>query len=432
MREARAILSALTRRDNWDRYGDAVGGIFEAPYISITQRTLYRLIKKHWDKSSSYDLQHEVLATYVEQATEKVEDRKKLLQELSLIYTDFPDTNALDQVVTGAVENHLVSNLLLSALQSLKGDDGLDISRLVSDLEGVSKGVFITNNLELITPDSVEDILKSEENCTKFSTGLPSLDSLLDGGLWESELGILLGETHIGKTWTLTHLGANALRNGHPVIHATGEISRTRTTIRYYQSLLGMTRQEVMSNPSTVKERIKELELPAWAIIDFSSRAYSVNQLRQDVLRFCDDVDTQPLIIVDYIDELKASNRNLQERFALSDITQQLRRIASETASGLWSASQVNRPAYGEQNVRKEHVAEAIAKVEKADVVLTLNQVNHERHMGIMRMMVAKARERSMPADREVAVICRPETQSFLDDQSIVADIFTRWSKTDE
>lgn len=432
MREARAILSALTRRDNWERYGEAVEGIFEASYISITQRTLYRLVKKHWSSSRSYELEHELLATYVEQATEKVEDRKKLLQELSLIYTDFPDTDALDQVVTKAVENHLVSNLLLSGLQTLKGEEGLDISRLISDLEGVSKGVFITDELEFITPDSVEDILTLEQDCTKFSTGLPSLDSLLEGGLWESELGILLGETHIGKTWTLTHLGASALRSGHPVFHATGEISKIRTTIRYYQSILGLTRQEVMSSPSAVRERLEEFDLPPWTIVDFSSKAYSVNQLRQDVLRFCDEVEDQPLIIVDYIDELKASNRKLQERFALSDITQQLRRIASETASGLWSASQVNRPAYGEQNVRKEHVAEAITKVEKADVVVTLNQVDHERHMGIMRMMVAKARERSMPSDREVAVICRPETQSFMDDQSLVADIFTRWSKTDE
>jgi hypothetical protein len=60
------------------------------------------------------------------------------------------------------------------------------------------------------------------------------------------------------------------------------------------------------------------------------------------------------------------------------------------------TGSQVNRIGYASDLITLEHVAESMEKVNKADIIITLNQNNLEERAGKMRWHIAKAREREI------------------------------------
>jgi replicative DNA helicase len=431
MPERRVILKALFQRIYWDRYGDLLGVIFQDPAVPITQRKVFAVLEDHWVSEESTDsVSLDLIKGYLGQVSDNEAQMDDLLVEISKINELVLNDSSLDKLFEKAINRHTVSKILLEAQTDLVQSGKTELSKVISELEAVERGLLSGNSLELFNPDMVDSVITKEQDCLKFPTGFVTLDGMLNGGLWESELGVLLGEVHVGKTWALTYLGVQALKSNVPVIHMTGEISFRRSHVRYYQSLLGKNRMDVMFNPADVKKELAALKLPPWCVVDFSNRAYTTSQLRQDVLKFCDTIDTQPLIIVDYIDKVKPSNFRLQERFAVAETTEMLRRIACEVNGGLWTASQVNRAAYGEQYVRKENVAEAISKVEIADVILALNQTSDEKDMGQMRWTVEKARERTIGATREVALRGMPEVQSFSEDATASVEAYSKWEKS--
>jgi replicative DNA helicase len=386
--------------------------MFTEPGVPGTFRTLYRVIHNHWKEVQEEDqLGYDLLETYAEQVKE----------------LDLGDN--LDKLLQQAVNNHALSRIFIDAQRDLVQTGSVDLNNVVSALRTVETTAAGGNRLELFDPDALANMIGVEANCRKYPTKFPSMDKMLNGGSWESELVVLLGEVHLGKTWSLTYKGSRDLLEGIPVIHFTGEITKPRSYIRYYQSLLGLDRFQIMTNPIKVGNLLKELELPPWCIVDFSNRAYSVHQLRHDVLRFCDEAGESPLIIVDYIDKLKSGDRRLEGRFALADITEYLRRIACEVRGSLWTASQIGRAGYGEMYVRMENVAEAISKVEIADIIITLNQTEEERQFNQMRWLVEKARERTLPPRPETVLRCMPEIQSFEENVQASQDQFNKWAQ---
>ena len=212
----------------------------------------------------------------------------------------------------------------------------------------------------------------------------------------------------------LVHLGSAALTVGKPVQHHTGEISRNRTSIRYYQSLLGRDRYWVLTHPDEVSDAMRALELGNWSIKEHTSRRASTAHIRRQVSEFVEQGNPNPLVIVDYLDLIDPTDRKMEGRFALTAVSRELREIAAEFECAVWSASQVSRGVWGSSNIRMQDVAEAIGKVEAADVVVTLNQTSEEKGVGRMRWYVDKARERVL-TEPEVHTIVNTEHQSFKD-----------------
>jgi KaiC/GvpD/RAD55 family RecA-like ATPase len=428
MKEEQAILKALLSREYWDAYGELLAPLFSDPAVPGTSKLLYRAIETHWTQVvEGTQLPLDLLRTYAVQLAANQYETNDLQREIESI-GNLELGEDLNVVLLKAVTNHAVSEVLINAQRKISLEGEVDLYDVMADLQLIENRTTRAKILDLFSLDNLVLGIEEELDCQKFPTEFPSLDKMLNGGLWASEIGVLLGEVHIGKTWALTYLGSRALLQGTPVIHFTGEITKARTFIRYYQSLLGMDRLAVMAKPTQVREALGDLQLPPWCVVDFSNRAYNTHQLRYDVMRFCQEVEKPPLIIVDYIDKLKSADRRLEGRFALTDITEYLRRIACEVEGGLWTASQVGRVAYGEMYVRKENVAEAIGKVEIADIIVTLNQTNEEKRFDQMRWLVEKARERVLPPQPEVVLRCHPAMQSFEENVQASQDQFDKWT----
>jgi hypothetical protein len=406
----RSVLTALLNREAWLKYG----GLFDVPFFSTdTYRGVFRLIRDTWGEydGEATDIPQEILLARLEGESVDTDTEETYRRSLGLMFDSNHDQSMLEGLVRDALFRWRAKDYLVDAAQSLEMGE-LDLFALSSRFHTLAKATEReTEQEESLVEDALE-VLRAETGVRQYSTGLDELDAQLRGGLWASEEGVLIAPSFRGKTWALVHFGAVSLKGGIPVQHHTHEISRRRVAIRYYQNLLKKDRLWILENPDIVREALRDLELPTWSIRDHSSGGVTTAKIRKEVGDFVERVDTPPLIIVDYLDLVASADRRLEGRFALTAVAQELREIAAEFDVGIWTATQANRPSWNSQNVRMSDVSEAIGKVEKADLVVTMNQTAEEKMLGLMRFYIDKARERVV-TNPTVPALALSETQRF-------------------
>lgn len=408
----RQVLSSLIRRDAWLRFG----GLFDAHFFSTeVYRTLFRMIRSFWAgyEGEAPEIPKALLFAKIEGEITSPDEEATLKKTLDLIFNEEHDLELVDGLVRDVLFRWRTQDYLVSAAQELE-DGGLDLHSLASKLSTLARATELEREEE---PDLVEEalaLLEAESTGIVYPTGLADLDFQLRGGLWAGEEGILLAPSFRGKTWALVHFGAVSLRSGTPIQHHTCEISRRRTAIRYYQNLLRKSRLQILEHPDESRDLLQEMELPRWSIKDWSGSAPTTARIRREVQEFVEKCDVPPLIVIDYIDLVLPADRRLEGRFALTAVAQELREIAAEFGVGVWTATQANRPSWSKNNIEMSDVSEAIGKVEKADVILTLNQTAEEKSCGTMRFNIEKARERVI-SKHIIPTVALSEIQRFED-----------------
>ena len=408
----RTVLTSLLHREHWLKFG----GLFDTHFFSTeSYRDLFDLVKSVWAEyeGDATVIPKDILYSMIENRVSSAEKEEVLKKTVDLCLNSEIDEDLLEQMVQDVLLQWRTKDYLVSAAQDLE-TGVVDLYGLSSKFLSLAKAVEAEREVESSLVDDAMAVLRSEKSVRTYRTGLTDLDDQLGGGLWAGEEGIIIAPSFRGKTWALVSIGAVNLRAGVPVQHHTHEISRRRVAIRYYQSILGKPRLWVMSNPEDVSKELQSLNLPRWSVRDHSSGGVSTAKIRKEVGEFVESCDTPPLIIVDYLDLIAPADRRLEGRFALTAVAQELREIAAEFNVGIWTATQANRPAWEKRDVRMSDVSEAIGKVEKADVIVTLNQTAEEKLCSTMRWYVDKARERVVKRP-EIPALAKSEEQQFVD-----------------
>ena len=405
------VLAALLREEAWVKYGSLFDSHF---FTTDSYRTLFTCIAEFWTgyEGDAASIPAPLLDAKIE-AIGTGDNEAVLKRTADQLYDTDLDPDLLDGLVKDVLAKWRTKDYLVSAAQEMEAG-ALDLHSLSAKFHTLANAVDKEEEVEESLVTGSTSILHRETVDTVYPTGLTELDDQLKGGLWVQEEGVLIAPSHRGKTWALVSFGATSLLAGTPVQHYTLEISRPRVAIRYYQSILGKGRGWILSHPSEVEAELATKELPAWSVKDMSSGGATTAHVRKHVAQFVDRCDSPPLIVVDYLDLLAPADRRLEGRHALTAVAQELREIASEFNVGLWTATQANRPSWQATHIRMSDVSEAIGKVEKADVVVTLNQTAEEFNCDTMRFYIDKARERVL-TQREVPALALREQQQFRD-----------------
>lgn len=393
----KAVLAAITQRDSWDRYGDLFTVEF---WEGETGQSLYRIIEHFWKhagpriKSLDTKTAEALIRARVSKTDAQARRIRYLRDALSI------PQGKLEPLIQEALYSWAARREIAEASERLLSGR-FNAADVAARFDLLATATTNSDGPEEAPDDEVRRLLKLEVATGKYPTRLAGVDTQLDGGLWSGEVGVVMGPSYRGKTWVLTYLGGAALLSGVPVQHHTFEISRRRTAIRYYQSMLHRDRARVLEHPQATQTALRKLKLPPWSIKDHSAYPVTTGKIRQHMMRFVQDCKAAgfkkpPLFIVDYIDLIQAASGASEGRFALAAIVKELRESAARFEVGIWTASQTHRGSYNADHIYMENVAESIAKVERADVVITLNQNQTEDAMDIMRWKICKARERTV------------------------------------
>lgn len=234
---------------------------------------------------------------------------------------------------------------------------------------------------------------------------------------------LLAGPLGKGKSWGLGHIGKYGLLQRKRVCHITLEMSEHKTVGRYMQSLFSVAkRQGPVRVPRLTKDfdgSIKtvdfdELNLPT--LEDANIRSVLSDRIKRRLVRkhirikkFPSGVLTMPMLrayldglerfegfvpeilIIDYAELMYLDPKDL--RGSIGRLFVELRGLADERNLALATAAQVNREGINRQTSDETNMAEDISKAFTADIIVTYNQTDLEKKMGLARLFVAKNRD---------------------------------------
>lgn len=121
---------------------------------------------------------------------------------------------------------------------------------------------------------------------TLFKTGLPCLDSYLDGGLALGELSMILAPQETGKSNLACFIGANCKKQGYNVLHVYFNEDDDGAIKKRYDSVLAIDHSdsEVFFSNTTMKIDLPDIEAgikdckPGLVIVDYLNRLPSIGE----------------------------------------------------------------------------------------------------------------------------------------------------------
>jgi archaellum biogenesis ATPase FlaH len=235
-----------------------------------------------------------------------------------------------------------------------------------------------------------------EERLTKstrvtIKTPWDIIDEVMDGGLGEGELGVVVAPAGVGKTWVLQTIAAGAIKRGFTIAHYTLELNENYVGLRYDTIFSGISTQNIKFQKEEVKKIIEALK-GRMIIKSYPTRAASVNTISAHIKQLELKNIIPDLVIVDYADILKDVSGMREVRHQLGSIYEDLRGMAGEFKVPVWTASQANRSALEEEVIDATKVAEAYSKVMTADFVLSISRQAQDKLSHTARCHIIKNR----------------------------------------
>ena len=242
--------------------------------------------------------------------------------------------------------------------------------------------------------DYFADFEKRMEKITRNprSTGFGVIDNITGGGLGNGDLGVIVANAGAGKSWLLSKIGSQAIKDGLGVLHFTLELSDTYVGYRYDSIFTGFEVQDIIDNKDTVWKTISGFD-GSLAIKQYPTKRATVDTLyshAQRCLRLGRKID---LIIVDYADILKPIAGFYQrDDLIFTGIYEDLRGMAGELKLPIWTASQSNREAIKSSIIEADGVSDSYGKVQTGDLIISLSRRSADKVHNVGRVHIMKNR----------------------------------------
>ena len=301
-------------------------------------------------------------------------------------HKDSTDLKYVQEKALDFCKNQVLKSAIMESVSLLENQNYDGIKTVIDSAMKAGTAVDIGHEYNI----GIEERLTKSTRTTIKTPG-DVINDIMDGGLGEGELGVVVAPAGIGKTWLLQSIAAGAIKKGFTVVHYTLELNENYVGLRYDTVLSGITTQNIKYHKDEVKKIIESV--PGKMVIKYyPTRAATVNTISAH-LKQLELKDIKPdLVIVDYADILRDVSGMREVRHQLGSIYEDLRGLAGEFEVPLWTASQANRSALEEEVIEATKVAEAYSKVMIADFVLSISRQAQDKISHTARCHIIKNR----------------------------------------
>ena len=236
-----------------------------------------------------------------------------------------------------------------------------------------------------------------EDLSPKFQTVFNTLNTALEGGMASKELAMVVAPPGVGKSLYLANQAARSCLDGHNVLYITLEMSEDRVAQRLDSIFTRIRQIELKDKRDVLKERLETIsshvgKLGSLKIKEFPTKRADVNTIRAYIAQLKNYENFTPdVIVIDYL-ELLSTDAKFAEYQAQERLAQELRGLASETNSLLWTATQTNREGKKVNLITDTELADSYGKTRVCDLVISINQTEEEFDGGKARVYVIKSR----------------------------------------
>lgn len=221
----------------------------------------------------------------------------------------------------------------------------------------------------------------------------PILNDGIQGGFGPGDLGIVFGSPGGGKSWTMVAIAAHAVKMGYKVNFYTLELGEDYVGKRFDCYFTGYSIDEVNKHRKDVQKQVDNLK-GRLIVKEYPPKGASVNTIKAHVQK-CMDIDHKPdLIIIDYVDYLKAPSRgrNTERKHEIDDVFIATKGLAKDLKIPILTPSQVNRMGARDSIIEGDKAAGSYDKMMVADICLSLSRQKEDKVLGTGRIHVMKNR----------------------------------------
>lgn len=287
-------------------------------------------------------------------------------------------------------------------------EDDLEINEIVKALQSIETNKASDyHSMSSLLADALERPFQPQEQVTAHKTGLNVFDAIT-GGLRNSELIILAARPSVGKTAValnlmryLTQMNQNII----PVFFSL-EMQAASITNRLIASC-GRYDSRKLDNPYvklTDDEKARwNQSLEAVRAINletFDSAAQTMSDIRRKTRKMSRiHKDKQLVVVIDYLQIIRAENRNMSEYERITEISKELKELAKEFDVPVVCLAQLNRGNEGRNDKRPmmSDLRGSGAVEQDADVIALLHREDYyeqdtANHNNEIEINVAKNR----------------------------------------
>lgn len=194
------------------------------------------------------------------------------------------------------------------------------------------------------------------------------------------------------NSWTMVAMAAHAIKLGFNVIYYTLELGQDYVGKRFDCYFSGKGIEEVSGYRTQIEELVNQL--PGKLVIkEYPPKNASISTIKAHIQK-CADQDFKPdLIIIDYIDYLKAPSKKYNERKdEIDDLYVACKALAKEYKVPVISPSQVNRMGAKDNIIEGDKAAGSYDKLMVADFCMSLSRQKEDKVNGTGRVHIMKNR----------------------------------------
>jgi replicative DNA helicase len=244
-----------------------------------------------------------------------------------------------------------------------------------------------------------EDIDKHINELTKIYNPLPTgwnfLDERLEGGLFPKTLTCLVGQVNVGKSIFLGNLATNMVMKGKNVLLISLEMSEFMYAKRISTQLTQIPHNDLKVYTDELKQQISHLkkQLDSRLIIkEYAPKTITVRHVDGYIGKLKHKGFTPEVVIIDYINLLKPTSKNLNSYAEVKEIAEQLRALSFKYNIPFVTASQLNRGAFNTASPGMEGISESIGLAATCDVICSLWQEEEDKELGLIHLGMQKNR----------------------------------------
>ena len=297
----------------------------------------------------------------------------------------------------GFTRRNELERAILKAADMLEKGDYDPVEKLIKDAVQISLTKDMGTDYFL---DPRARLLAIKSNNGQVSTGWPTLDKRLFGGMNRGELNIFAGGSGSGKSLFMQNIAINWCTQGLNGVFLTLELSEGLCAMRMDSMVANCSTKEVFKDLDTVEMKVKMVGKKSGALrIKYMPAQSNVNQIRS----YLKELQVQTglrvdFIMVDYLDlvmpvSAKVSPNDLfvKDKY----VSEELRNLARELNILMITASQLNRGAVEEIEFDHSHIAGGLSKINTADNVFGIFTSRAMRERGRYQLQLMKTRSSS-------------------------------------
>lgn len=222
------------------------------------------------------------------------------------------------------------------------------------------------------TMDVAMDLYNMDVTREYITTGLANLDNAIGGGLPEGALAVLGAGSSSGKTTLAVQIADHIAASGRMVLFVTTEQSRHELVSKSLSRMMMQTKKPngsgyYVASASHIMSRAERANWPQEktdALLSCCTRYTqeiaprlryfetdgqpTVGQIRKAYNALCEKGKPRPVLVVDYLQLLKAKDEHMSDRRAVDINVMELRQLARESNSAVIVISSINRQSYAE------------------------------------------------------------------------------------